>query len=49
MKCHVFCPNSEKVEFTLRYWFILPEKLLKKAKIKIDRQTGADIQKEQSE
>ena len=36
MKCHVFYPNSEKVEFTLRYWFILPEDLLKKAKTKID-------------
>ena len=37
MKCHVFYPNSaDKVDFTLRYEFILPETLLQKAKNKID-------------
>ncbi len=36
IKCHVFYPNSEKVEFTLRYIFALPENILKKVKIKID-------------
>jgi len=36
IKCHIFYPNSKKVEFTLRYHFILPKDLLKKAKNKID-------------
>ncbi len=37
MKCHVFHREQDKVDFTLRYRFILPETLLKKAKDKIDR------------
>ncbi len=36
IKCHVFYPNSEKVDFTLRYFFALPEDILRKVKIKID-------------
>ena len=38
MKCHVFLPSSERVDFTLRYKFIKPEDLLQKAKDKVDRQ-----------
>ena len=37
MKCHVFYPESAKVEFTLRYSFIHPSVLLEKAKSKIDK------------
>jgi len=37
IKAHVFLPNSNKVEFTLRYNFIEPKQLLKKVKDKIDK------------
>lgn len=37
MKCHVFYPDSAKVDFTLRYSFIRPSVLLEKAKSKIDK------------
>lgn len=36
IKCHVLYPDSDRVEFTLRYIFIRPERLLEKAKNKID-------------
>lgn len=36
MKCHVFHPDTNDVEFTLRYSFIEPKELLAKAKKKID-------------
>lgn len=39
MKAHVFTPDREKVEFTLRYHFILPAQLLQKVKNKIDAST----------
>ena len=37
MKAHCFYPNSDKVEFTLRYRFILPKQLLEKVKLKINK------------
>ena len=36
IKCHVFLPNSEEVDFTLRFDFMLPNVLLEKAKNKIN-------------
>ena len=36
MKAHAFLPNSDKVEFTLRYSFVNPIFLLNKVKNKID-------------
>jgi len=36
VKAHVFYPNSEKVQFTLRYNFMIPSDLLKKVQVKID-------------
>lgn len=38
IKCHVFFLDSDKVEFTLRYNFMNPEKLLQKAVDKIETQ-----------
>lgn len=36
-KAHAFQPNSDKVEFTLRYLFIKPDRLIHKMKNKIDK------------
>lgn len=38
IKCHVFFPDSDKVDFTLRYNFMLPKTLLEKAIRKISTQ-----------
>lgn len=37
MKAHAFLTDSEKVDFTLRYYNILPAVLLDKIKAKIDK------------
>ena len=36
IKCHVFFPDSDEVDFTLRYNFMLPATLLQKALNKIE-------------
>lgn len=36
MKAHVFYPNKDEVQFTLRFHFIEPERLLQKVYNKID-------------
>jgi hypothetical protein len=36
IKCHVFSVDSDKVDFTLRYNFMEPEKLLQKVINKIE-------------
>lgn len=38
MKAHVFKPGELEIDFSLRFVFITPEKLLQKCKEKIDRQ-----------
>ena len=37
IKAHAFFPNSNKVDFTLRFIFIEPRQLLDKIKAKIDK------------
>lgn len=37
IKAHAFYPNSDKVDFTLRFNFISPADLLNKMKSKIDK------------
>lgn len=43
MKAHAFNPATNKVEFTLRYIFIPPDKLLTKVKNKIDKILNGEI------